>query len=210
MASGIVTEEPYKAPPYAEARTGGRALYVGVRFDVLLHPDDGILTIEQLRTEHLADFPWHIQGSGITIPPPAAAELEAVWSAFLTARGHKPLSLADEVPSPGRFFEGVTRQISVNSYERSPYARQQCIAHYGCRCAVCGFDFEPAYGELGTGFIHVHHLKPWSEIREEYEIDPIADLRPICPNCHAMIHRGVEMMSIEDLRERLQSNVQSP
>ena len=34
----------------------------------------------------------------------------------------------------------------------------------------------------------VHHLTPLSEIEEEYEVDPINDLRPVCPNCHAIIH----------------------
>ena len=64
--------------------------------------------------------------------------------------------------------------------------------------------------DLGRGFIHVHHLKPLSEIQEEYEIDPIADLRPICPNCHAMIHCNTEMMSIKDLKKLIQSSDRQP
>ena len=60
------------------------------------------------------------------------------------------------------------------------------------------------YGERGVGFIHVHHLKPLSEISKEYEVDPIGDLRPLCPNCHAMIHRRPEM-GIEELKELIQT-----
>ena len=56
------------------------------------------------------------------------------------------------------------------------------------------------YGDMGDGFIHVHHLKDLATIGEEYEVDPIEDLRPVCPNCHAMLHRTVPAMSIEDLR----------
>ena len=52
---------------------------------------------------------------------------------------------------------------------------------------------------IGTGYIHVHNLKPLSEIKEEYKVDPINDLRPVCPNCHSMIHKA--NYSIEQLRD---------
>jgi len=205
MASGVVTEEPYEAAHYDRERGEDSARYVGVRFDALLHPDhEAVLRIVDLRTTHLAQFSWHTQSSGITIPPAVAAELETAWSEFLMSHGQKPISLPDEVATPARFFEGAVRQIFVNTYERSPYARQQCIQHHGCCCSVCGFDFEHVFGELGRGFIHVHHLIPLADIQEEYEIDPITDLRPICPNCHAMIHRGPEMLSIEALKRCIQ------
>ena len=95
----------------------------------------------------------------------------------------------DEVKKTEIFREGAVRQILVNAYERNSQARQQCIAQHGESCFVCHFNFGKVFGELGKGFIHVHHLLPLSEIAEEYEVDPVKDLRPICPNCHAMIHR---------------------
>jgi len=104
------------------------------------------------------------------------------------------------IPLPSQYREGATHEVTLNRFERNPHAREQCIAHYGCRCSVCDFDFEHVYGEIGRAFIHVHHLKPLAEIRKEYVIDPIADMRPICPNCHAMIHKCSEMMTIETLR----------
>ncbi|TYQ28800.1 HNH endonuclease [Pseudanabaena sp. UWO310] len=104
------------------------------------------------------------------------------------------------------FREGATSQVSVNAYERNHQAREKCIDHYGTSCVVCGFNFGKAFGELGDGFIHVHHLKPISEIREEYEINPVEDMRPVCPNCHAMIHRRIPLLSIEEVREVLQNN----
>jgi 5-methylcytosine-specific restriction protein A len=66
---------------------------------------------------------------------------------------------------------------------------------------VCGFDFATQYGELGAGFIHVHHLRPLGEIGQEYELNPIIDLRPVCPNCHAMLHSGESTLDIEALQE---------
>ncbi len=82
-----------------------------------------------------------------------------------------------------------------------------CIKHYGAVCIVCDFSFEQVYGDLGAGFIHVHHLTPLSDIGREYQVNPIKDLRPVCPNCHAMLHREKETLSIEVLRARLTRQV---
>lgn len=123
---------------------------------------------------------------------------------LLSELGGRPVLQADEVLDARPFIEGAVQRVFVNRYERDPFAREQCIARHGCRCEACGFDFEKAYGELGRGFIHVHHLKPLSEIKGKHAVDPVADLRPVCANCHAMIHRSVEMLTIKELKERLQ------
>lgn len=95
--------------------------------------------------------------------------------------------------------EGSKREYIVNVYERSPDARKKCIDKYGYKCVVCNFDFEKTYGELGKSFIHIHHITPLAEIKEEYYVDPEKDLRPICPNCHAMLHRKTPVLKIEEL-----------
>ncbi len=103
-----------------------------------------------------------------------------------------------------RLIEGAVKSIMVNAYERNPVARKKCIDHYGTKCCVCDFDFEKIYGSLGREFTHVHHLKQLSEIKEEYIVNPIEDLRPVCPNCHAMLHRSGALLSIEELKARVQ------
>ncbi len=109
--------------------------------------------------------------------------------------------LSPEEVAPGTtHLEGSVRQILVNVYERNPAARAACIAHYGTTCNVCAFDFGETYGVLGKGFIHVHHLKEISSIAVEYEVDPVHDLRPVCPNCHAMLHKGSQPPSIDELK----------
>ncbi len=108
--------------------------------------------------------------------------------------------LPNELP-PRRYPEGAAKTISVNAYERSSAARDSCIEHYGLHCAVCGMNFEQVYGERGAGFIHVHHLKSLSKVNRTYRVDPIEDLRPVCPNCHAMLHRSDPPCSIEELKE---------
>ncbi|MGY0836606.1 HNH endonuclease [Aerococcus urinaeequi] len=67
---------------------------------------------------------------------------------------------------------------------------------------MCGFDYEEIYGELGQGYIQIHHLVPLNEIGREYEVDYKKDLIPICANCHVMIHRKVngKKLSVEELR----------
>lgn len=59
------------------------------------------------------------------------------------------------------------------------------------------------YGEIGNGFIHVHHLVPLSAIKENYHLDPINDLIPVCPNCHAMLHRQNPPLTPEELKQRM-------
>lgn len=100
-------------------------------------------------------------------------------------------------------YEGSVRQVAVNAYERNPEARRKCIAYYGARCYVCCFDFEKEYGEAGRGLIHVHHERPLASIGEEYEVDPVNDLKPVCPNCHAIIHRRKQSYSIAEVKEVL-------
>lgn len=100
--------------------------------------------------------------------------------------------------------EGAKIEIITTAYERDAAARAVCIAHYGVTCSVCRINFEKTYGGLGKGFIHVHHLRPLSTIREEYKLDPLKDLRPVCPNCHAMLHKTNPPLTIQDLIGRLQ------
>jgi 5-methylcytosine-specific restriction protein A len=98
------------------------------------------------------------------------------------------------------YLEGGEEQRIILSRIRSRAARQECIEKYGAVCAVCGFNFEKQYGELGKGFIHVHHLVPLST-KTELESITADDLRPVCPNCHAMLHKGKNPPTIEDLKK---------
>ena len=115
-----------------------------------------------------------------------------------------PLHLfPDEVTEDIPIREGALHRVTVNAYERDASAREKCIAHYGTSCSICGFSFGEAYGRDAEGFIHVHHLQPLSEIGAEYTVDPIKDLRPVCPNCHAVLHIRKPAFSIEEVRSLL-------
>ena len=123
--------------------------------------------------------------------------------AMATAK-HRPRLYPDDLPLGVEYAEGAKKQVRVNAYERNPKARDACLKQYGRVCCVCEFNFETRYGEIGRDFIHVHHLNPISLTSGEYKIDPIRDLRPVCPNCHAMLHTTDPPLRIEELRGLLQ------
>ena len=115
--------------------------------------------------------------------------------------------LAEEVTEPENIYEGAITNININIYERNLIARRKCIEFYGLNCSVCGFNFAEYYGDLGHDFIHVHHLKPLSEIKKQYKINPIEDLRPVCPNCHTMLHSKKPALGIDDLKNILSMQI---
>ena len=107
-----------------------------------------------------------------------------------------PDELSDD---SAEYIEGKKKSVLVNQYERDPKARSVCINHYGANCFICGFDFGEAYGKECEGLIHVHHLRKISETDGEHSIDPIEDLRPVCPNCHMVLHSKKEGYSIDEV-----------
>ena len=176
--------------------------HVLIDFEVLLNPEkEPILTLDILKTGNLEKQQWTPQSSGISIKPELVEELEAVWFDFLTTQN---IRLNPYAPSDNEetktYTEGTANQITQTRYERNPHAKVACINHYGYSCSVCEFDFEKRFGELGKNFIHVHHLIQVATVGETYQVDPIKDLRPVCPNCHAMLHRQNPPLTIEELK----------
>jgi hypothetical protein len=96
--------------------------------------------------------------------------------------------LPEEIRPGDRFFEGGKTTIQVNRYERDPAARASCLNYWGMICVACGKSMEAIYGPQVLGLIHVHHLKPVARFGKRTAVDSIRDLRPVCPNCHAVIH----------------------
>ena len=124
-----------------------------------------------------------------------SVQTDELWARLRSATG---FALAEEIADPAGLMEGATRTITINAYERNPEARRRCIEHHGTTCCICRFDFGAKYGEVAEGLIHIHHLRSLSEIGREYVVDPIKDLRPVCPNCHAVLHRRRPPYSIAE------------
>jgi 5-methylcytosine-specific restriction protein A len=204
FASGIIEEDSFEDLHWDEekASAGETTNYVSIRYDTLINPEtEPILSREVLNSSNLSEMHWDTQMSGIQIPDQISQELENVWASF---KKSTIFSFPEEIETEQvEIFEGTVRRISINAYERNPEARRKCIEHYGAICSICQFDFKETYGEVGEGFIHVHHLKQISEIGETYKVDPIKDLRPVCPNCHAMIHKKQPPYMIEEIKRLL-------
>lgn len=203
FASGIVIEGSFEDLHWNEEKvaSGETAMFITVQVDALLNPDeDPILPRALLNTPPFSKMHWDTQMSGIQIPSEIALELERSWTNYAM----KQIASQQEVEEDNAVYEGAGRQVLVNVYERNPLARKKCIEHYGTSCFVCSFNFGKSFGQLGEGFIHVHHLRPLSEISEEYEVDPIEDMRPVCPNCHLMIHRRTPPLRIEEIKALLE------
>lgn len=125
--------------------------------------------------------------------------IEALRESKLTGEQLYAEEIQDEAVET--LSEGAKRTIIVNSYERNSRARHLCIQHWKPISSVCFFNFSSVYGEIGAGYIHVHHLVPVSQIGKAYKIDPIQDLRPVCPNCHAMLHSKNPPLTIAELQD---------
>ncbi|MCL4795636.1 MAG: HNH endonuclease [Bryobacteraceae bacterium] len=110
---------------------------------------------------------------------------------------------ADEVENGVGYQEGAVHQVTVNAYERNHEAREACLRHHGRNCVVCGFNFREAYGEEASDYIQVHHIKPIARAGGTYVLNPIKDLRPVCPNCHAVIHRRDPPFEIAKVKQML-------
>lgn len=142
-------------------------------------------------TAKIKSFEWVLEDRQL-------AGVGGLWYALNFSENEDVFAI-EEVANPDSYTEGATKKISVNAYERNSEARAKCIAHYGCKCYICGFDFKNVYGDIGKGFIHVHHEVALAEIKKEYEIDPVKDLKPLCPNCHGIIHRTHPPISVDAL-----------
>lgn len=198
IASGYTLKVPFSAPHWDALAVEPNAQYVIFRFDELLNLD--VHTLLNPMTEVSADFNWRPQSSGVEIPEEIAEGLELKWQEHLGRLGLNPVSEDSVRKDAEKHYEGKLSKVTVNRYERNPDARDECIKAHKPVCAVCAFDFVAKYGELGRNFIHVHHLNPIAMQGQEYEIDPKKDLIPVCPNCHAMLHRETPPLAIEQLK----------
>lgn len=100
-----------------------------------------------------------------------------------------------------------SKRLSAERYffSRNPTLRRDAISYYKTTCQVCGFNFGQSYGELGEGYIEVHHLDPLSERTEKEwtqelrtSLDQVA---VVCANCHRIIHRKRPALTLCELKK---------
>jgi len=198
VASGRFVSEIYTGQHWEDPSR--LCTYADIDYDVLL-PIDDRLRVDDLK-QQVPGVAWdRLQGSGVIATPPSDHKLEQAWS---THTATTPYRTPGEYSSP-TYEEGDVTRVEVNRYERDRGARAACIAHHGTTCVVCGFNFQKAYGELGRDFIHVHHLREISTLGANYQIDPVDDMRPLCANCHSMVHRSRPALQPAELKRRMKN-----
>lgn len=197
IASGLAEGVATTAPHWDPRRQNTKALFVDLTFDKIVRTP--LITLDELNVR-FPTFHWTPQGSGVRIPPGVAEGLKTVWE----SRMQEGSPLPGEPDGRTVYREGAVRRVLQDAYERNPQARDACIAHYGTRCIVCDFDFGIAYGGVADGFIEVHHLTPLSSVGKEYLLDPIRDLRPICSNCHRVVHMNEPPYTIMQVQRMVQ------
>ena len=202
VAAGVAVSGVIKNPHWDEERQrrGDLVNCVEARFERVLDPAvDPLLSLRD--HDELRSVPAMPAASGFQIHEPAAGALEKAWAGhleLLDSRARMP----EEVGSVG-YREGAVRTIMVNAYERNPAARRVCIAHWGLRCSACSLLMSEKYGPRASDLIHVHHLDPLALADGQRAVDPIRDLRPVCPNCHAVMHLENPPLTVEQVRAML-------
>jgi len=201
---GVIAAGTFVGPVFQDEHwevEGGVANYAPLVWETMLDLDER-LPVESLKAE-VPSVNWdRIQGSGVQVPAAVEPDLLDLFDRHLVMVGRgEPLHPEEVVP--GEYVEGAVSKITVNRYERDPKARAACLAAHGTRCAVCGFDFGSTYGPEGDGVIVVHHLKEISTLGGAYAINPREDLRPVCANCHVILHRRTPAYSIKEVQRML-------
>ncbi len=94
------------------------------------------------------------------------------------------------------------RDSKINKKKKEVYLRK-----YGkLDCEVCGFDFYEIYGKIGKGFIEAHHRIPLSDLDGE-STTKLNDLALVCSNCHRMLHREIDSLSITELSKLVKRDI---
>jgi 5-methylcytosine-specific restriction protein A len=196
IAHGIATSEIWQEQHFNNSSK--RANYVSVLWTEWVSTEDR-LPVEELQALS-TETDWNaLMTSGIQLPAEDAAAILDAWGVDDT---EEETTSGD--PEEEGLPEGARTTVKVNRYERNLRARKRCLKEHGTACKVCSIDFGQAYSGIADGFIHVHHLVPIASIGKEYRLDPVEDLVPVCPNCHAMLHYGANPpRSVEELRSLL-------
>lgn len=194
IGHGVIMSEPYEAAHSGD--DGVTEWYVSVAYDALLPAGDQIRP--GILSAAVPGIRWGsaLRRPGMNVPASAEPGLRQLW------RDLGPAAQDPTRPVAGTYPQYAVCRSEVNRYEQDPDARRVCLAFHGTSCAACGFSFEAVYGAVGAGFINVHHTVPAAMLGNRYRLDPVADLVPLCPNCHAMAHQDVSTpRTVAELRQ---------
>lgn len=96
--------------------------------------------------------------------------------------------------------------MRTKKYERDINAREECLSKHGSYCLCCGTNLENIYGKDSNESLEVHYIKENLDMEGGHILNPYEDLRPVCPNCHSIIHSKIPTYTIEEVREKIREN----
>ena len=110
----------------------------------------------------------------------------------------------DDMTTDDGVLEGQTLYKLHKVFERDrkivDQKKKQAYSRFGkIACEVCVFVFDEFYGEIGKNFIECHHRIPLSKLKAETKTS-LDSLALVCSNCHRMLHKSIDTVSIEELR----------
>lgn len=117
----------------------------------------------------------------------------------------KPIVASNESAS---YPEGANKYVTHKHKERSKKLIKLAKANFKSHnkgelfCEICKFNFVEKYGKIGEDFIEAHHSLPVSQLSENHR-STIEDIVLLCSNCHSIVHRKKEWLSIEELKSLL-------
>ena len=189
---------------WSESFSEASEIKAGIKVkEIRLTPEDGMITSEVFVLDPTLSKMRLIKarvGSNFLLNETQSSLVEQYWN------GLNPVYYDEDeehLTSP----EGRIKLRVHKVRERDPKIKKKAIEKFlklngTVFCEVCKFSFEEKYGEIGKGFIEVHHLKQISEYAEN-ELTSIDNLKLVCSNCHRMIHKGDSFDSFYSLREKL-------
>ena len=137
----------------------------------------------------------------------------AISSVHATSKNKEKVCIYDENVV---IEEGNTATATSVVRKRSAELRKAAIEEYTSNtgeicCCVCGFNFKEMYGELGNGYIEIHHEEPICQLPSkgvsEFIKEAVSRVKPVCSNCHRMIHRNkANILSIQQLKDIINKN----
>ena len=201
-----VTSLRIQAVKSVAKRRGIYSTTVSNKFRRELRPEiDGTAAFDQLLED------WLAQGSNelkniILKHKSDPGDVEFINSVFHIA-SELELLLAEEFgfdPGEDSFKEGqarlklhLTRERNQSLVKRAKDKWHNEHAGLVC-CLICGFSFTAMYGQVGEGFIEAHHTRPISSLAPNTLIT-VADLAPVCSNCHSILHRRRPWPTVSEL-----------
>jgi hypothetical protein len=113
---------------------------------------------------------------------------------------------ADLVIEEGFAVPVIQKEKRKRSRLLTELAREHYAVNGILHCHGCNFSFNDFYGPTARNYIEIHHLKPIFTYEDgdktKIATEALKGVRPLCSNCHRMVHRNANnLLSIPELAQ---------